>query len=72
MAKKSRTRCDHCGNTNIRLIESNGEPDDSPDLTLLCIARVRPTDWAFVEQPQADEIGQDGLVACGHQWDPNS
>lgn len=73
----ARRKCPHCGNTNKNLMQSNLEPErgvDSkhPDLTLLCIARVRPADWSFDHvKPTAEEIGADGLVPCSMQWDPN-
>lgn len=66
------TRCPHCGNTSRETIQSNGEPRTSPDLTLLCVARVAPSEWSFDHvRPEADEIGPDGLVACGMQWGPS-
>lgn len=64
-------RCPHCGNTDSRFIQDNGDSPRSPDLTLLCVARVKPADWSFVEMPEPDQIGDDGLTACGMQWEPN-
>lgn len=64
-------RCPHCGNTDPAFIESNGEPRSSSDLTLLCVARVKPDEWSFDTKPEPDQIGVDGLVPCGMQWEPN-
>lgn len=72
-----RRLCPHCGNTNAELMQSNLEPEHGVfsrhrDLTLLCIAKVRPEEWSFDHvAPSGDEIGVDGLVPCGMQWDPN-
>jgi hypothetical protein len=66
-------RCPHCGNTDRAFIEDNGEPPTSRDLTLLCLARVKPEAWSFDHrEPAAEDIGPDGLVACGMQWDANA
>ena len=66
-------RCPHCGNFDQGLIQSNGEPATSPDLTLLCVARVVPAAWSFDHaHPAPDQIGPDGRVACGMQWEPNA
>lgn len=67
----STRRCPHCGNRDEKYIQSNGERATSPDLTLLCIARVKPEEWSFTDPPEADQIGADGLVPCGMQWEPN-
>lgn len=65
--------CPHCGNSNSKFIQNNGEGPSSPDLTLLCVARVLPADWSFgVELPPlSDDYDSQGLVPCGMQWDPN-
>lgn len=68
----TKPRCPHCGNQSPKLIQDNGEKPTSPDLTLLCMASVAPKDWAFTEEPDADQIGEDGKVPCGMQWDPNA
>ena len=65
-------KCPHCGNTNSKYIQDNGEPPRSPDLTLLCVARVKPGDWAFDHvKPRPEDLDAHGLVPCGMQWDPN-
>ena len=63
-------KCPHCGNTNPELIETNGcEPND-PDFTLLCIARMKPGEEALADFEPRSQPGDDGLVACGMQWEP--
>lgn len=64
-------RCPHCGNTNGKFIQNNGEPPRSLDLTLLCVARVPPGDWSFDEKPLPEDYDANGLVPCGMQWEPN-
>lgn len=64
-------KCPHCGNTDSRTIQDNGEPARSPDLTLLCVARVPPGEWSFDEAPLPEDHDARGLVPCGMQWDPN-
>lgn len=69
-------QCPHCGNTDPAFLQSNLEPEGihsrSRDLTILCVARVKPNEWSFDHvEPGPDDIGPDGLVACGMQWDPN-
>jgi hypothetical protein len=65
-------RCPHCGNTNDKFIQDNGEPRTSPDLTLLCVARVPPAEWSFDhEKPLPEDHDAKGLVPCGMQWEPN-
>ena len=60
-------RCPNCDNTKPNLIEDNGERVSSPDLRLLCVARVCRGDEAF----DGEVVGDDGLVLCGMQWEPN-
>ncbi len=64
-------KCPHCGNTNTQLIQGNGERAKSPDLTLLCVARVQPDAWSFDEKPYPEDFDAAGLVPCGMQWEPN-
>jgi len=65
-------RCPHCGNADRKLIETNGEPARSPDLTLLCVARVPPDAWSFDHvAPEPQDLDAAGLVPCGMQWDAN-
>lgn len=64
-------RCPHCGNTDASTIQDNGDRPTSLDLTLLCVARVKPDEWSFDQTPDPDMIGADGLVPCGMQWEPN-
>jgi len=65
-------KCPHCGNTDSNFIQSNGEPANSPDLTLLCVARVKPGDWSFDHvKPSPEDYDTNGLVPCGMQWEPN-
>ena len=66
---KKRVKCPHCGNTDERLIEDNGCKPSDPLYTLLCMSRVAPDEDAF---GGGSEPGQDGKVACGMQWEPNS
>jgi len=67
-----RRSCPHCGNHDPRLLQDNGEEPSSPDLTLLCVARVKPAEWSFDHvKPTVEDIGADGLVPCGMQWDAN-
>lgn len=50
----------------------NGERDSSPNLTLLCVARVKSEDWSFDHvKPEPGDYDASGLVPCGMQWDPN-
>ena len=65
-------RCPNCGNNDESTIHGNGASEHSLDLTLLCVARVQPTDrsWTHVE-PEADQIDESGKVECGMQWSPN-
>ena len=66
--------CPHCGNTSPKLIQDNGEKPSSPDLTLLCVARVPPSAWSFADQdvkPAKEDYDDNGRVPCGMQWDPN-
>jgi hypothetical protein len=61
--------------TNDRqyVVEGNGEPPSSPDLTLLCVARVKPSEWSFDHvAPFPEDHDAAGLVPCGMQWDPNA
>ena len=69
--KKTR-RCPHCGNINPKFLQDNGEAPSSPDLTLLCVRPVAPTDWSFVEAPLPEDFDEDGRVPCGMQWDVNA
>jgi hypothetical protein len=62
--------CPHCGNADPAKVEDNGCSTTSPDLTLLCVARVAPKDAAHFD-PDLTEVAPDGTVACGMQWDPN-
>lgn len=64
-------RCPHCGNRDPKFLQDNGERPSSPDLTMLCVAPVAPADWSFDTKPTAEDIGTDGRVPCGMQWDPN-
>lgn len=66
---KTKRICPHCGNTDPAFIEDNGESASSPDLTLLCIARVDPYSH---NQYDVATVGADGLTACGTQWEPNT
>jgi hypothetical protein len=69
--KKTR-RCPHCGNTDSKFLQDNGEAASSPDLTLLCVARIQPSEWSFdhvAPLPEAHDAS--GLVPCGMQWDVN-
>ena len=63
--------CPHCGNRSERLIQDNGEPPTSPDLTLLCVARVAPDAWSFETAPLPEDHDANGLVPCGMQWEAN-
>jgi hypothetical protein len=66
------TRCPHCGNKNPKYIQNNGESATSPDLSMLCVARVKPEDWSFDHvKPDPNDYDANGLVPCGMQWDPN-
>lgn len=66
-------KCPHCGNTNPATIQSNGERPSSRSLTLLCVARVKPTEWSFDHvTPLPEDLDANGLVPCGMQWDPNA
>jgi hypothetical protein len=68
-------RCPWCGNGKPNLIEDNGLKVTDPELTLLCVARVKPED----SSQSYDDNGfgrvlnpdPDGLVQCGYQWNPN-
>jgi hypothetical protein len=65
--------CPHCGNTDLKYIQDNGEAATSPDLALLCVARVKPSEWSFSHvAPLPEDYDAKGLVACGMQWDPNT
>lgn len=64
-------RCPHCGNTSSTTIQTNGEPARSPDLTLLCVARVKPDEWSFDAKPLPEDHDANGRVPCGMQWEPN-
>jgi hypothetical protein len=65
-------KCPNCGNRNKNTIQDNGAKPRDVDYTLLCVARVEPSDWAFDHvKPTAEDIGTDGKVACGMQWSPN-
>lgn len=66
-------RCPHCGNTDRRTILDNGERPSSPDLTLLCVARVAPSAWSFYPPatPDPGDYDVNGCVPCGMQWEPN-
>lgn len=66
-----RRRCPHCGNTDRKHIQSNGERPSSLDLTLLCVAPVAPSEWSFDVAPSPEFYDANGLVPCGMQWDPN-
>jgi hypothetical protein len=52
-------------------MEDNGFSSSHPNYTLLCTARVKPSEWAFSEMPELDQIGKDGLTACSMQWCPS-
>ena len=69
----SKRICPHCGNQNPKFFETNGVPYSSPDLTLLCVARVKAEDWSFGTElpPLPEDYDAKGLVPCGMQWDPN-
>ena len=70
---KAMNKCPHCGNTDPKHIQDNGEQPSSSDLTLLCVARVKPSEWSFDPvAPIPEDYDADGLVPCGMQWDPNS
>ncbi len=69
MAKK--LVCPHCGNRNQRLFEDNGVNPTHIGYGILCIARVKPEDWAFADPPDPDQLDAEGLVVCGWQWYPN-
>jgi hypothetical protein len=73
MRPLTRAQCPHCGNRDPRFIEDNGcKPSDSL-YTLLCVARVAPGEDAFDGGANpALEIGADGKVVCGMQWEPNT
>ena len=69
----SRARCPHCGNARSKYIQGNGESAKSPNLTLLCVARVAADAWSFDHvKPSPEDFDTAGLVPCGMQWDPNS
>lgn len=72
--KRQSWMCPHCGNRGVKLIETNQPHPYGRDLTLLCVKRVWPEDWAFGtdEKPFSDQIGDDGKVACGMQWEPEA
>lgn len=65
----ARWKCPNCGNTDRDKIETNAPdlPDNHPDLGLLCVARVKPEDCAFPEEP--GELDANGLAVCAWQWD---
>lgn len=58
--------CPNCGNRNQTFIRDNGERPTSPDLTLLCVAPVKPEDSSFDFLPLAERPAE-----CGMQWEPN-
>ncbi len=65
-------RCPHCDNTDRGMIEGNGA--SGPELTLLCIAKVKPQDASVLVygfDPAKDTDAQ-GMVPCGHQWSPHA
>lgn len=64
-------RCPNCDNTRPSLIEDNGLRVNDPDLTLLCMARVRPGEESCPDRDIPAEVGDDGLVTCAMQWCPN-
>lgn len=59
-------KCPNCGNKDRKLIQDNGEPLSSPDLTFLCVAKVMPEDSSFDHLPLAERPSE-----CGMQWEPN-
>lgn len=63
--------CPNCGNKDKSKMEGNGPASEQAraDFTLLCVARVPPRDCA--QEPEPDQIGQDGKAICGMQWCPN-
>ena len=66
-------KCPHCGNTAAKYIQDNGERPSSPDLTLLCVARVPAIERSFDHaKPSPEDFDANGLVPCGMQWDPNA
>lgn len=58
--------CPNCGNRSTRYIQTNGERDTSPYLTLLCVAPVAPELSSFDHLPLDQRP-----VECGMQWMPN-
>jgi len=58
--------CPNCGNRSRRYIETNGERPSSLDLTLLCLAPVKPEDSSFDWLPLDQRPAE-----CGMQWTPN-
>ena len=66
-------KCPHCGNTDRKFIQDNGESGLSSDLTLLCVARVPAAEWSFGTElpPLPEDYDAQGLVPCGMQWDPH-
>lgn len=71
MAKKS-FKCPNCGNRNPAKFEDNGMRLTDSELTLLCVARVSPGEDAFQGEANPPlDVGADGKVACGQQWNPN-
>lgn len=63
-------KCPHCGNTNPRYFQDNGEGPRSPGLTMLCVAPVKPGDDSFGGDG-GSEVDSNGNVPCGMQWEPN-
>jgi hypothetical protein len=64
--------CPNCGNRNAATIQDNGLRPRNALYTLLCVARVAPGDDAFGGEANPPlEIGPDGKVTCGMQWEPN-
>ncbi len=51
-------------------IESNGAAGH--DLTLLCVAKVKPKDASILVHgfDPAQDTDAHGMVPCGHQWSP--
>lgn len=65
-------KCPNCGNADRKTIEDNGVSPRHPDYTLLCVARVKPSErsWTHAE-PEPDDYDAAGLVKCGEQWCPS-
>lgn len=73
MSKSKRPCCPHCGNKNPDLIESNGCKSSDPDYTLLCVAKMKPSEAALLPYgfDAATDTDENGMVSCGQQWCPN-